>query len=268
MKPLSAGSIAGVALALVLGALACRAATPAATPTAVPSDTPTPTRTPSPTSTETPRPTVTFTATPNAAATLSARFTQEAAKESADLQGELDSLGISTDTGSLGWYQLIPETIEINDYNTWSWIPLAEDLSASDFVLSSDITWDTDGLLTCGLIFRSENNIGRGDKYIFEFLRLSGLPAWMIEYAEGNEIKNSPTDIKFSSALDLTNGARNNIVLVAEGDKFTLYINQVRQGSFFDYSEQRTDGRFAFYGWQESGNSTCKFENTSVWVYK
>jgi hypothetical protein len=197
-----------------------------------------------------------------------ARVTQQAEKESADLQGDLETLGISTETGSLGWYELLPEELELVDYNTWTWRPFAEGVSASDFVLSTDITWDTTGLVTCGFLFRSEPNFGEGAKYIFEFLRFSGLPAWAIEYSEANRILNSPTGTKFSSALDLSNGARNSIVLVAEEGEFTVYINDVRQGTFYDYSEQRLEGEFAFYGWQESGVSTCRFENTAVWVYK
>jgi hypothetical protein len=47
-------------------------------------------------------------------------------------------------------------------------------LAASDFVLKSDITWEsTSGLVTCGFFFRSEENLDVGKQYIYEMIALS-----------------------------------------------------------------------------------------------
>ena len=83
---------------------------------------------------------------------------------------------------------------------------------------------------------------------------------------EFGKFKNSPTRTKYSNAIDQGNGATKQVVLVAQDEQFTLYINRVRQGRFFDYSKQRTDGVFAFEGWQDSGQGTCRFENSWVWA--
>jgi hypothetical protein len=57
-------------------------------------------------------------------------------------------------------------------------------------------------------------------------------------------------------------------MLIAESEKFTLYINDTRAGSFYDYSKNMLEGYFAFSAWQESGESTCTFDNTWVWALK
>ena len=146
--------------------------------------------------------------------------------------------------------------------------PFAEDLVASDFILSTEITWQTEGLIMCGLIFRSEPNLEVGAQYSFLYMRLSGLPAWAIEYYKDEVFVTSVTTVKFSSAIDMDNGATNNLILAAEGNKFTLIINGEKMGSFYDWSSLRQDGKFAFQGVQEAGPSTCTFANTWIWTLK
>lgn len=102
-------------------------------------------------------------------------------------------------------------------------------------------------------------------KYQFVYLRLSGLPAWAIEVHEFGKYKNSPSGTRTAGAIDLANGATNQFVLVVRDDNFTLYLNGVRQGTYYDYSKQRNDGSFGFLGWQDSGNGSCEFENSWVW---
>jgi hypothetical protein len=239
---------------------------PAATPTPPP-PLPTATATPAPTSTPTPLPTATPTATPNATATQAARATAQAEEQSAQVKSELEALGIPVDTGSLGFYQAQPQEIVLTEYQQWTYDPLAGDFGAGDFVISTDVTWDTDAIMTCGFFFRSEDNFEQGAQYLFQFLRLSGLPAWEIAYLKDGKYENSVAGAA-SSAIDQESGATNKIVLAVEGEKFTLYINDERQGSYYDYSKQRLDGKFAFSAWQDSGETTCTFENTAVWVYK
>ena len=107
-------------------------------------------------------------------------------------------------------------------------LEIDEKLTAGDFILKSDVTWDATGLLLCGAIFRSEPNLEKGKQYQFMFLRFSGLPAWAIEVHEFGQFRNSPTKAKFSDALDLSNGATNQFVLAVQNDHFTLYLNKVR----------------------------------------
>ena len=243
--------------ALILLLAACA---PAATPppTAIPTSTPTLT------------PTITPTATPNATATQAAKATQQMEQAVTKVKSELEALDISTDTGELAYYDPTAVLVPLTGHYQYLAVPINEgkSLTAADFVLSTDITWHSPGLSTCGIVFRSEPNLKSGAQYLLELLRLSGLPAWSISYMEDAKFQNSPSGSRTSSAIDQSDGGKNHVVLVAREGKFTLYINEVRQGNYYDYSEQRLDGHFGFYAWQDTGSTTCTFENTAIWIYK
>jgi hypothetical protein len=49
-------------------------------------------------------------------------------------------------------------------------------------------------------------------------------------------------------------------LLIAQEEKFTLFINGDSQERYFDYSKQGMDGAFAFNGSQDSGKGSCEFE--------
>jgi len=233
-----------------------------ATPTSAPIMTSAPTLTPLPTDTPTPIPT----STPDITATAAAKATES----SRAILAELDKLLADTDVpfkeGRLAWQQTEPLTIELTGPED-KILAIDENLTASNFVLKSDVIWTASGIIICGAIFRSEPDLEQGRQYRFSFLRLSGLPAWAIEVHEFGRYQNSPTDTKFSGALDQGNEATNQFVLVAWEDQFHLYINQHREGRFFDYSKQRTEGAFAFLAFQDSGKGSCKFENSWVWAF-
>ena len=61
-------------------------------------------------------------------------------------------------------------------------------------------------------------------------------------------------------------GGGGGVVVGVEEGQFVIYVNDVRQGRYFDYSKQRTEGTFAFLGNQDSGEGTCNFENSWVWA--
>lgn len=231
-----------------------------ATATSVPTHTLQPTLTPSPTDTATPVPT----ATPDVTATAGPKATETADS----ILGELDLLLADTDIpyedGYLAWQQTKPLTIQLSGPDDQI-LAIDDELTAGDFILKSDVTWTASGIIICGAVFRSEPDLERGKQYRFLFLRLSGLPAWEIDVFEFGQYRNSPTETKFSGALDQGNGRTNEFVLVAQDDQFNLYINQNREGRFFDYSKQRTQGSFAFLGLQDSGDGSCEFENSWVW---
>jgi len=235
---------------------------PLTSPTANPlsSNTPHPTasQTPLPTSTSTP------TATPDITATAAANATLVADDVISDLDKVLGDSGIPYQEGHLAWKQEKPLNIKMRGPDQ-GFLGIAEELTAGDFILKSDVTWDATGLMVCGAIFRSEPDLDKGKQYQFMFLRFSGLPAWAIEVHDFGQFRNSPTKTKFSDALDLDNGATNEFILAVQDDHFTLYLNKARQGTYYDYSKQRAEGSFGFLGAQQSGDGTCKFENSWIW---
>jgi hypothetical protein len=234
------------------------APTSTALPTASPTSQPTASPTPAPTQTSTP------TATPDVKATAAVNATLAAGDVINDLENVLGDEDIPFKEGHLAWQQNEPLKIEMKgpDHEI---LEIDERLTTGDFIFKSDVTWDATGLLLCGVIFRSEPNLAEGKQYQFLFLRFSGLPAWAIEVHEFGQYRNSPTKTKFSDALDLSNGATNQFILVVQDDHFTLYLNNTRQGTYYDFSKQRAEGAFGFLGIQQSGQGSCEFENSWVW---
>lgn len=251
-----------VSLLVAMISSSCQAFAPEPTPTITP-EPPTATSTPLPTETATPIPT----ATPNLAATAAFKATQSAGDVAAEIKDLLGDMELDFETGSLLWQQKEPLGVQMSGPES-RYQPFAEDVEGKNFIIKSDVTWKATGIIVCGIIFRSEPNLAEGDQYEFLFLRFSGSPAWAIEYHEFGYFSNSPTGVKYSGAVDLDNGATNQIMMVANDNEFTVFINGVRQGRYFDNSSQRMDGDFAVLGLQDSGEGSCEFTNTWVWELK
>jgi hypothetical protein len=231
--------------------------TPAPTATQLPTSIPLPTETPTHVPTSTPDRTAT-------AAAEAAQVADSVRKELDDLLGDTE---IPYEAGHLAWKQGKPLRVSLKG-PSWDYVEVDQDLVGKNFILKSDVTWEASGIIICGVIFRSEENIEQGKQYKFSYLRLSGLPAWAIEVFEFGQFKNSPTKAQYSNSMNQGNGATNQVLLVAQDEQFTLFINRVRQGRYYDNSKQRMDGTFAFHGSQDSGEGTCDFENSWVWALK
>lgn len=256
----------------------CAGAPASPTPTVVPLPSATqvpPTATAVPTANATPLPTNTSEPIPSATPTLDltataqAEATQAAEAALAEIGKELELVGLSTDAGYLLWAQDEPVEIPLDSFNESVYDPFAGNPIASDFVMKSDVTWEsTGGLAICGFFFRSEKNFKEGKQYKYQMLRLSGLPAWAISYFQYGDVQKDVSQLRTNGAINQDQGSTNKIVLIAEGEKFTLYINDIRAGSFYDYSKSMLDGQFAYLAFQESGKTTCTFNNTWVWALK
>jgi hypothetical protein len=217
--------------------------------------------------TDTPTPEPSATPTPDEAATAQAIATQTTEVIVAEIGEQLEAVDLSTDSGYLMWVQDEPISIDLNAYQEWIYDHFAVGLVSSDFVLKSDITWESSsGLVTCGLFFRSEENFEQGKQYLYEMLRLSGLPGWDITFLQDGRFQKSVSDFRTNSAIHQEQNSTNKIMLIAEGEKFTLYINDTRAGSFYDYSKSILEGYFAYSARQESGESICTFTDTWVWA--
>lgn len=251
--------LALVALVILVG-LACGVSgspTPTVEPTKPPaSDTPTPEPT----------------ATPNYAATQAMQATEAAAARRSEIVALLDDLGLSSDNGEVLWIQDDDVVLEMiggmgDDYQ---YLPLAEGITASDFVLKIDMRWETNSWPVCGIAFRaSEEDFSYADFYSILFLRLSGLPAWAIEYYKRGDYTSTITQtVRYSDALNQESGAVNEIVLHAVENNFTVYINGRRQGRYPDFSNRLQEGSFAVIGTHDGGETTCTFSNGWIWTYK
>lgn len=240
---------------------------PPATNTTVPTSTPKPTDTPEPTATFTPVPTETPippTPTVDLAATQAVEATQAAEEMLKVVQAELERIGLPNDQGKLTYFNPAPGSVTIDTYNTQDFLAFEKGLKGADFVLHSDITWEsTGGYVICGLVFRAEPDFQNGAQYRFQTIRLSGWPSWDIERWKFNWQNTASNMIIKSQSINQDNGANNRFTLVIRGGTFKVYVNDDKVKTVTENSLK--EGEFAYYIWQESGKTTCTFTNAWVW---
>lgn len=259
----------GLLMSLMLVA-ACNplAAPPTETPVPVPTDTatPVPTDTPEPTATATPTstPKPTATATPNVKATAGARLTATVEAALPGINDILEDYGYSTDVGHFG-YTHDPLKVTVDTYGEANHMTDFPDVKFHNFVLHTDVTWNTStGLAGCYIVYRADGDLYRGKQYRLLTVRLQGVPLWGVG-AFSNERGDALLEDVYlpDGRLEDTQGSSNKLVIVAEDTKFTFYANGERMGTVLN--SQYSEGAIAFGAFQESGETTCTYDNTWVW---
>jgi hypothetical protein len=182
-------------------------------------------------------------------------------------------LGMPTDTGHFVMYHA-SFTIDLASRPIAMYKPfnpdITPDLVASDFVISTDITSNSDNLSICGIWIRSDERLEMGDRYDVVIGRDIGKPGLVtFSYFLNGKYDRLLSQIASGTALPAAkNGVTDQMVVSAVGSKFDVYINGKIEGSYRDYAKKLSAGRFAFEAWQKSGTTTCTFKNTWVWLYK
>ncbi len=231
-----------------------------------PTDTPVPTDTPTitPTPTNTPLPTNTPTATPNRAATktASANATQEAL--TAKIKGELQALNLPTE-GKLVWMAQDDNILTVTQYGQEGYMDVADEKVFDNFVLKVEVDWESkSGIAGCGIIFRADKSIRDGEQYKFYLMRLSGAPAWDIEYWDNGEpMANLMGKVRYSNLMNILEGQTNTYYLAADKENISVYANGDRMG--YTTFSRLSEGKFAWFVWQESGSTTCTYKNAWIW---
>jgi hypothetical protein len=243
-----------------------------ATPTPAPSHTPPPTSTATLTATATPTSTSTptRTATPNRAATKEARQTATQAAADETVREALTALGIEPGNGRAAWVMTSPEELDGSGWSMGWFRPIAQLGVLRDFVIQSEVTWDTSGGLSgCAFVFRGPDDwdVETSDFYTLMWMRLQHDPRWFISYfKDGRWEYDLPGYQGVSSAnIEDDKMSKNVVTLEARGDTFTVYINGIKERSI--QNNKVAEGRLAFEVVQNSGTSYCKFQNAWVWVF-
>lgn len=236
---------------------------------------PTATKPPTETSvppTATPMPTITPTATPVPTATPNFKATKTAVAQAteqaqiAKIKTELEALGLPT-AGSLGWFSAEPDRIGLTEYNSSYYNSIVNGKKFSNFVLKVDISWfSKSGLAGCGVIFRADSpSIEAANHYEFVTMRLAGAPAWEFEYYDkGIFTTNLSGKTQYSKNIEIANGSSNTYYLVVDGDNMSVYAKGKLLGKAT--SSEISTGSLAWFGFQESGETSCSFKNAWLWV--
>lgn len=165
-------------------------------------------------------------ATQSAQSMLSHEARAATATAFAPFIAELPKYGVDPSQGHPGWIHP-PVTLEVEGYMQYDYANQFIATVAGDFVVSSDITWDTQyGSSGCGFVLRSDGNRNALSQYLTIITRgASGhlLFATMVdgEVVTGKDIYAYGRDPNFQWA----NHTTNRLTVVGRGNTFMVYLN-------------------------------------------
>ncbi len=227
-------------------------------PTATAEPTPLPTDTPAPTNTPQPTPTPTYTPQPTATPVPPTEVVVDAADAAQDGMaflveaGFLDAIGGEQSDG----YASKRITLEAEREN-WLQREYLEGEYAN-FAAGVEIEWETDATEDgCGFAFRVE---GHDDYYIVAINR-QGAVRWQ-------EQTNDEWMGKLWQHIgNINTGAHdsNELILLARGGLFTLFVNGRIAGSYFDRTHAVGRVAHLIRTGQGSGETSCVFQDAWVW---
>lgn len=170
-------------------------------------------------------------ATQTAEVVAQEQIQQATAAIAGPILAELPGYGVDPANGQVGW-QHDPLSLQLNSYHEFKYGNDHMNVTAADFVLASDINWDTQyGGSGCGFMFRSNGNQKNPDQYMVLVTRFASGHVVFLALKDG-EIANfhdfypRTEDGSFSAE----NGATNRLAVVARGNFIDIYTNGVKIG--------------------------------------
>jgi hypothetical protein len=260
-------------LAMIL-MLSCTIMAPAATPTPTNTNTPEATNTPLPTNT--PQPTATKKkATPNKAATDRAKENMTATAEAewadavlGEVETKLDEVGVIMGYGSVIWLYPAPIEIESSKHNMIYYQLLNQSIEAGDFAFHTNIKWETRGnvgIVYCVIMFRIGDDINMDPWYSLSLQRISGYSKAGFDLWQNWSILGGGL-WKVSNYIRDGNGDENEVILVAQGTQYTVYINTHSVNVWWNTKVQ--NGGFGLGTLQDVGTTTCTYSDNWIWEWE
>jgi len=144
---------------------------------------------------------------------------------------ELPKYGVDPSEGRPGWIHP-PVTLEVDGYMSYDYVNNFLATVAQDFVVSSDITWNTQyGTSGCGFVLRSNGNKNSLSQYMTILTRGASGHLLFATMVDGNVVGGK--DI-YAYGLDPSfnweNNATNRLTVVGRGNTFSIYSNDTLIG--------------------------------------
>ena len=165
-------------------------------------------------------------ATQTARAALNEPSRLATATAMAPVVAELPRYGVDPADGYVAWIHE-PRTIDLSGFGQTGFANDYPQITAADFVLAADITWNTKNSISgCGFMFRSNGDQDKPSQYMTLITRTGmGRIGWLAlmdgEVSNYREYYPKDTDKNFNWFNDATN----RMVVVARGNKIDLYSN-------------------------------------------
>ena len=149
----------------------------------------------------------------------------------APMVAELPRYGLDGSSGRPGWLH-DPITLEISGYQDFAYGNDYMQVTAADFVLAADITWDTQyGSSGCGFMFRSDGDEVKPNQYMIIATRFANGRVVFSALADG-DIANIHDFYpkEHDRSFDWQNGTTNRLAIVARASLIEIYTNGVKIG--------------------------------------
>lgn len=211
----------------------------------------------------------------NATAQAIAQATADTGSQAATAQAvapflaELPVYGVDPNVGRMAWIHP-PVLLQATGYMTHEYANTRAATVAQDFVLASDITWNTQfGTTGCGFVLRSDGDQeGDYDQYIALITRASS-GEMLFTIMQDGEVKDDEITNLNVTRLDPNfqwqNDTTNRFAVVARGNTFSFFTNGAYLGDVTP-SLAFERGFVFFVGLNESGTTTCQFDNSFLWL--
>ena len=154
-----------------------------------------------------------------------------AATVAAPIIAELEVFGLDPKSGHVGWVHE-PLTLEVEGYQQFEFGNDHQEVTAADFVLAADITWDTQyGTNGCGFMFRSDGNQNNPNQYMVLGSRFASGHVIFTALLDG-EINNLHDFYPKTEdrSFDWQNGSTNRLAIIARGNLIEIYTNNIKIG--------------------------------------
>ena len=165
-------------------------------------------------------------ATQTARAALNEPSRLATATAMAPVVAELPRYGVDPADGYVAWLHQ-PAVIDLNGFGQTGFANDYPQITARDFVMAADITWNTKNSLSgCGFMFRANGDQKKPSQYMFLITRFATGHAGWLALMDG-EVSNFreyyPKD--HDKSFNWFNDSTNRLVIVVRGDLIDVYTN-------------------------------------------
>lgn len=186
----------------------------------------------------------------------------------APIREDLVSYGLNPNEGRLGWIHP-PELLNVEGYMGYTYANRFLATVARDFVISADITWNTQfGTTGCGFVLRTDGNEESLNQYLVIATRGAQGHVGFVTMVDGEVVLDESQDI-YANGLDplfdWQNDTTNRLTVVGRGNTFTIYTNGTEIGQVTPETVYEK-GFVAFVALNESGYTRCQFDNAWLWL--
>jgi hypothetical protein len=139
---------------------------------------------------------------------------------------ELPNYGVNPLDGGVAWLHN-PVTIDVTGYMQYGYANDYSEITASDFVMASDITWNTQyGSSGCGFMFHSNGNKESPSQFMVLLTRSANGTLVITTLVDGNLINTQSYPVKPNDkTFNWLNDSTNHFAIVVHGKLVDLYTN-------------------------------------------